>query len=127
MKHGALATSVSHDSHNIICVGATDKAMVSAINRVIFDRGGLAVADDGGNVLAALPLPVAGLMSDKNAEFVACRYQDCDRLAKMMGAKLSAPFMTLSFMALPVIPEIKMTDKGMFDTCSFRQAGVRFK
>ncbi len=127
LKHGALATSVSHDSHNIICVGATDKAMVSAINRVIFDRGGLAVADDGGNVLAALPLPVVGLMSDKNAEFVACRYQDCDRLAKMMGAKLSAPFMTLSFMALPVIPEIKMTDKGMFDTCSFRQAGVRFK
>lgn len=127
LKRGAIASSVSHDSHNIICVGSTDRAMVSAINRVIFDKGGLAVADSGGNVAASLPLPVAGLMSDKSAEYVACRYQDCDRLAKMMGSRLSAPFMTLSFMALPVIPELKMTDKGMFDVCTFRPAGVRFK
>lgn len=127
LKRGAIASSVSHDSHNIICVGASDVAMAGAINRVIYDRGGLAVADDSGKIPVSLPLPVAGLMSPERADYVACRYGDCDRLAKMLGSPLSAPFMTLSFMALPVIPELKMTDKGMFDVNGFRPAGIRYR
>jgi adenine deaminase len=121
LVRGAIASSVSHDSHNIIAVGATDAALAAAVNAVILRRGGLAVADDNSRVAASLPLPIAGLMSDRPAVEVASRYEDCDTLAKMLGSQLSAPFMTLSFLALPVIPELRITDKGLFDGKAFRQ------
>ncbi len=119
MQRGAIASSVAHDSHNIIAVGATDSAIVTAINEVIMHKGGLAVSSDNAKIIAVLPLPLAGLMSPEPAETVASRYADCDRLAKILGSPLKAPFMTLSFMALPVIPELKLTDKGLFDVTTF--------
>ena len=115
LQRGALASSVAHDSHHLIAVGATDAALVTALNEVIHRQGGLAVADDNSRVLAAFSLPLAGLMSTDDAETVARSYSDCDRLAKLLGTRLTAPFMTLSFLALPVIPKLKLTDKGLFD------------
>jgi len=101
-------------------VGVTDEALTAAINEVILRKGGLAVADNNRKILTALPLPLAGLMSIEPAEVVARAYSDCDRLAKIMGSHLTAPFMTLSFLALPVIPNLKLTDKGLFDGKTFQ-------
>ena len=120
LKRGAIASSVAHDSHHIIAVGVTDEALTAAINEVILRKGGLAVADNNRKILTALPLPLAGLMSIEPAEVVARAYSDCDRLAKIMGSHLTAPFMTLSFLALPVIPNLKLTDKGLFDGKTFQ-------
>ena len=120
LRRGAIASSVAHDSHHIIAVGATDEAIAAAINEVILHRGGLAVADNNRKILASLPLPLAGLMSTEPAKSVARAYSDCDRLAKILGAGLASPFMTLSFLALPVIPSLKLTDKGLFDGVTFR-------
>jgi len=120
LRRGAIASSVSHDSHHIIAVGATDEALAAAVNEVIAHRGGLAVADSNRKILTALPLPLAGLMSTGSAETVARAYSDCDRLAKIMGTRLTSPFMTLSFLALPVIPSLKLTDKGLFDGTTFQ-------
>jgi len=120
LRRGAIASSVSHDSHHIIAVGATDEALAAAVNEVIAHRGGLAVADSNRKILTALPLPLAGLMSTGSAETVARAYSDCDRLAKIMGIRLTSPFMTLSFLALPVIPSLKLTDKGLFDGTTFQ-------
>ncbi len=118
LKKGAIASSVAHDSHNILAVGVTDGDICTAVNLVIEHRGGLAsVGDDFREVL---PLPVAGLMADGNGHAVAHMYSHLDRLAKGLGSKLSAPFMTLSFMALPVIPRLKLSDKGLFDAERFR-------
>lgn len=119
LNRGAIASSVAHDSHNVIAVGADDFSLAVAINLVIESRGGLAVAD-GENAREALPLPVAGLMSDRDGFEVARDYLALDRAAKSLGASLAAPFMTLSFMALLVIPALKLSDKGLFD-------GTRFK
>ncbi len=124
LKRGAIASSVAHDSHHIIAAGATDTALATAINEVILHRGGLAVADDNRKVLTSLALPLAGLMSVEPAETVALAYSDCDRLAKLLGTRLTAPFMTLSFLALPVIPKLKLTDKGLFDGESFRHIAL---
>lgn len=118
LTSGAFATSVAHDSHHILAVGVTPKALAAAINQVIENRGGLAVADGTGHIAAQLPLPIAGLMSPGSAEEVAQAYAACDRAVKALGSTLAAPFMTLSFLALPVIPEIKVTTKGLFDTRS---------
>lgn len=120
LKRGAIASSVAHDSHHIIAAGVTDEALAAAINEVVLRKGGLAVADNNRKILTALPLPLAGLMSIEPAEVVARAYSDCDRLAKILGSHLTAPFMMLSFLALPVIPDLKLTDKGLFDGKTFQ-------
>jgi len=124
IQRGAIASSVAHDSHNIIAIGASDIAIITAINEVIMHKGGLAVTSDNAKVIAVLPLPLAGLISTEPIEVVAQQYSDCDRLAKILGSPLKAPFMTLSFMALPVIPELKLTDKGLFDVKKFSHTGL---
>jgi len=113
LRRGALASSVAHDSHNIIAVGVDDESICRAVNAIIDVKGGVvAVTDDQVHLL---PLPVAGLMSPDDGYKVATRYTAIDRVAKDLGCKLEAPFMTLSFMALLVIPELKLSDKGLFD------------
>lgn len=111
-KKGAIASSVAHDSHNIIAVGVSDEDISRAVNLVIKHKGGLAVVHD--DVEMVLPLPIAGLMTDKGAFNVAKEYEKLEKEAKILGTKLSDPFMTMSFMTLLVIPEIKLSDKGLF-------------
>lgn len=117
LKRGALASSVAHDSHNIIAVGVDADAVCRAVNALIAARGGIAVAD--GKRVESLPLPIAGLMSDADGDSVAARYAELDAWAKQLGSPLRAPFMTLSFMALLVIPELKLSDRGLFDGRTF--------
>lgn len=117
LKKGAIASSVSHDSHNVIAVGVSDEDLASAVNAVIRHKGGLAISS--GNKGEVLPLPIAGLMSDKDIFYVADKYSSLDQMAKNLGSRLSAPFMTLSFMALTVIPELKISDRGLFDFEAF--------
>ena len=117
LKEGAIASSVAHDSHNIIAVGVDDDSLVRAINMIIREKGGIsAVSGDMENIL---PLPVAGIMSLSDGHAVARRYKEMDQLAKRMGSSLGAPYMTLSFMALLVIPSLKLSDKGLFDGHKF--------
>ncbi len=113
-RTGAIASTVAHDSHNIVAVGATDEAIAAAINAVIAAQGGVSCVD-GNNQTLVLPLPVAGLMSTEDGFEVAKKYTAIDAMAKSLGSPLSAPFMTLSFMALLVIPHLKLSDKGIFD------------
>lgn len=114
LKHGAIASSVGHDSHNITAVGCDDESICQAINLVINATGGLAAVGAGQEHL--LPLPVAGLMTDVDGYAVANQYAQLDTFTKNeLGSRLSAPFMTLSFMALLVIPNLKLSDKGLFD------------
>ncbi len=113
LQHGAIASSVAHDSHNIVAVGTNDDDLCQAVNLVIQARGGLALAT--GREHHLLALPVAGLMSDRPYPEVAEQYTRLDRRAKELGSCLRAPFMALSFMALLVIPEIKLSDQGLFD------------
>ena len=117
LKEGAIASSVGHDSHNITVVGVDDESIAEAVNLVIEKKGGLSAVTDKEKQI--LPLPVAGLMSDKDGYEIALEYIQIDRLSKKMGSKLRAPFMTLSFMALLVIPSIKLSDKGLFDGDKF--------
>lgn len=117
LKRGAIASSVAHDSHNIIAVGAGDSDIVSAVNRLVELKGGIVLAD--GENLTEMPLPVAGLMSDRDGETVSRIHLELKKEAKRLGCTFDAPFMTLSFMALPVIPEVKLTDKGLFDALRF--------
>ncbi|RSK32510.1 adenine deaminase [Hymenobacter metallilatus] len=119
LRGGALASSVGHDSHNITAVGCDDASLARAVNLVIEARGGLAVVAPDGRELI-LPLPVAGLMSDQQGPQVAAAYTAVDALAKELGSSLQAPFMTLSFMALLVIPSLKLSDQGLFDGEAFR-------
>jgi adenine deaminase len=118
LKNGAIASSVAHDSHNIICVGVNDFLICKAINEVMKYGGGLAVIND--TEVKVLPLPVAGLMTTKSATQVGKEYELLDIMTKEMGCKLKAPFMTLSFMALLVIPQLKISDKGLFDGSEFK-------
>jgi adenine deaminase len=118
LKQGALASSVAHDSHNIICVGCTDHDIHTAIKAVETMKGGLAAAKDG-KVLAQLPLPIAGLMSDRPLYEVASKWEEIRTVAWDMGCKLEEPFMALSFLTLPVIPELKITDRGLVDVKLF--------
>lgn len=113
LKKGAIAASVAHDSHNVVAVGVSDEDICRAFNSVIENKGGLAVVHD--NVVETLALPVAGLMSNEDGFEVAKAYAHLDGRAKALGATLKAPFMTLSFMALLVIPKLKLSDKGLFD------------
>jgi adenine deaminase len=117
LKHGAIAGTVAHDCHNIIAVGTSDKDIAQAINLLIEEKGGLcAVEHSEGYVL---PLPIAGLMSNLDGFSVAEDYTKLDARAKALGSKLKSPYMTLSFMALLVIPKLKLSDKGLFDGESF--------
>ena len=112
LRAGALASSVAHDSHNIVAVGTDDAALAAAVNLVIEHQGGLSAVGEGrGEVL---PLPIAGLMAVGEGRAVARRYLALDALAKRLGSRLDAPFMTLSFMALLVIPDLKLSDRGLF-------------
>lgn len=113
LQSGALASTVAHDSHNIVAVGCDTQSLAKAINRLIELKGGLSFANKWD--VWALALPVAGLLSDESPETVAHDYKAIEARVKAAGCSLAAPFMTLSFMALPVIPALKMTDKGMFD------------
>ncbi|MBK7432434.1 MAG: adenine deaminase [Chitinophagaceae bacterium] len=114
IKQGALASSVAHDSHNIVAVGVDDKSLLKAINGVIQENGGVSCVY--GEVEKVLGLPVAGLMSNEDGYSVARAYTEIDRMAKEeLGSTLQAPFMTLSFMALLVIPHLKLSDRGLFD------------
>ncbi|MEL6191364.1 MAG: adenine deaminase [Bacteroidota bacterium] len=117
LKRGAIASSVAHDSHNIIAVGANDEALTEAVNAVIGHQGGIAVYD--GEHTEVLPLPIAGLMSPDSAEMVSQLYQRLNKVVHDIGSPLHAPFMTLSFMALLVIPSLKLSDKGLFDGDKF--------
>ena len=117
LKRGALASSVAHDSHNIVAVGADDESICRAVNLVIRSEGGVSCVD--GDQEELLALPVAGLMSTEDGYVVAEKYAAIDKAAKALGSDLSAPFMTLSFMALLVIPHVKLSDLGLFDGDSF--------
>ncbi len=123
LKKGAIASTVAHDCHNIIVVGVDDEAMCAAVNALIAVKGGISVAEDGETV-HCMPLPIGGLMSDMDGYRVAEKYSLLDRKAKECGTPLKAPFMTLSFMALLVIPALKLSDKGLFDGGKFEFVGV---
>lgn len=118
LKRGAIASTVAHDSHNIIAVGTSDKDIMTAVNMLVVSKGGIALAD--GDKTSLLPLPVAGLMSDSDGYEVARRYEEINEAAKILGSSLAAPYMTLSFMALLVIPALKLSDKGLFDGNTFQ-------
>ncbi len=117
LKTGAIASSVAHDSHNIIAVGTDDASIAEAINLIIEAKGGVSLVDD--DVKKILPLPVAGIMSMADGFTVARLYDEIDQKVKELGSMLRAPYMTLSFMALLVIPELKLSDKGLFDGLTF--------
>ncbi|MHC1708700.1 MAG: adenine deaminase [Bacteroidales bacterium] len=116
-KSGAIASTVAHDSHNIIAVGTSDEEICNAVNLLISSSGGISLCD--GDLRLLLPLAVAGLMSEKDGYWVAEKYKELDFQAKKLGSKLNAPYMTLSFMALLVIPALKLSDKGLFDGKAF--------
>jgi len=117
LKKGAIASSVAHDSHNIVAVGVDDESLATAINLVIKEKGGVSAVGDNSKVLG---LPVAGLMSADDGYEVAKAYTEIDRMTKeALGSTLASPFMTLSFMALLVIPHVKLSDLGLFDGDKF--------
>lgn len=117
LQHGAIASSVAHDCHNIVAVGVDDDSLALAVNAVIKEKGGIS-ATRGGE-MEVLPLPVAGIMSMEDGYQVAKAYEEMDRFAKAMGSRLGSPYMTLSFMALLVIPKLKLSDRGLFDGVNF--------
>ena len=117
LKRGAIASSVAHDSHNIVAVGVDDESICKAVNLIIEQRGGISCIDNHSEHV--LPLPIAGLMSAEDGYIVAEQYAAMDKKAKALGSQLSAPYMTLSFMALLVIPHLKLSDKGLFDGDAF--------
>lgn len=113
LTEGAIASSVGHDSHNIIAVGVSDELICKAVNLIIKNRGGVCAITDTEEKIVSLP--VAGIMSDKSAKEIGIAYAELDKMAKGMGSTLRAPYMSLSFMALLVIPSLKLSDKGLFD------------
>ncbi|MEM6686313.1 MAG: adenine deaminase [Bacteroidota bacterium] len=117
LKEGAIASSVGHDSHNIIAVGVSDEAICKAVNLLISSKGGICAVTDSFEKVVSLP--VAGIMSDKTGWEIGKAYAELDQLAKKMGSTLRAPYMTLSFMALLVIPSLKLSDKGLFNGTTF--------
>jgi adenine deaminase len=121
LKRGAIASCVGHDSHNIIAVGTSDDALTAAVNAIIASQGGICVVDDGKSSMEVdvLPLPVAGIMTNEDGYAVGEAYSRLDAKAKALGSRLGAPFMTLSFMALLVIPDLKLSDKGLFSGTKF--------
>ncbi len=123
LKQGAIASTVAHDCHNIVAVGVTDADICAAVNALVDCKGGISVTRNNVDV-AVLPLPVAGLMSLNNGHDVANAYTGLNETVKGLGSPLHAPFMTLSFMALLVIPSLKLSDKGLFDGSRFEFTGV---
>lgn len=119
LKAGALASTVAHDCHNIIAIGAIDEDLCNAVNMLIDSKGGIAVSGDSEAGSAVMPLPIAGLMTGEDGYTVAAQYAVINEKAKQLGTQLHAPFMTLSFMALLVIPALKLSDKGLFDGSRF--------
>ncbi|TAE31165.1 MAG: adenine deaminase [Candidatus Kapaibacterium sp.] len=123
LKRGAIASCVGHDSHNIIAVGTSDTALTAAVNAIIAAQGGICVVDDAETAkemeIDVLPLPVAGIMTNADGYAVGEAYSRLDAKAKALGTRLGAPFMTLSFMALLVIPDLKLSDKGLFSGAQF--------
>lgn len=117
LKKGAIASSVAHDCHNIVVVGTSDEDMLNAVNLLIANTGGICAVN--GSEQKSLALPVAGIMSDQNGWEAGRLYQEIDTMAKELGSTLKAPFMTLSFMALLVIPDLKLSDKGLFSGKQF--------
>ncbi len=118
LKCGAIASTVAHDSHNMIVIGTNDFDMYTAAVALIKCQGGKVVVKDG-EIISQLPLPIAGLMSDKEFDFVVEKCDELNKAAHSIGCKLEDPFMTMGFLSLPVIPELKITDKGVFDTNKF--------
>ncbi|MBA7674096.1 Adenine deaminase [subsurface metagenome] len=119
LKEGALASSIAHDSHNIVAVGTNDEDIFAAIKEIERLQGGL-VAAAGGKILASLGLPIAGLLSDEPLEIVVNKLERLEQVAARMGTMLPSPFSTLSFVALPVIPELRLTDLGLVDVVEFK-------
>ena len=117
LKEGAIASSVGHDSHNIVVVGVTDEDLCKAVNMLVEYKGGICALSSVKQMI--LPLPIAGIMSDQEGQIVADKYAQIDTFSKELGSTLEAPFMTLSFMALLVIPSLKLSDKGLFDVQNF--------
>ncbi|WP_055437002.1 adenine deaminase [Lacinutrix algicola] len=117
LKEGAIASSVGHDSHNIIAVGVDDASICKAVNAIIDAEGGICAVNTSEEKTVALP--VAGIMSDKNGETIGKQYAELDKMAKQFGCTLNAPYMSLSFMALLVIPALKLSDKGLFSGATF--------
>ena len=125
IKEGAIASSVGHDSHNIIAVGVSDELICKAVNLLIENKGGVCAVTPSEEKV--VPLPVAGIMSDKPAVEIGKAYAELDVMAKQLGSKLRAPYMTLSFMALLVIPSLKLSDKGLFDGNTFKFTSLEVK
>ena len=123
IKKGAIASSVAHDSHNIICIGTNDGDMSAAVNSLVDSKGGISVCE--GEKCDVLKLSVGGIMSSEDVYQVSEKYKMLQKKAKEMGSKLKAPFMTLSFMALLVIPELKLSDKGLFDGVKFQLTSLQ--
>ena len=119
LKKGAIGSSVAHDSHNLVVVGTNDQDMLKAVKAIEVMRGGLVAVSDG-KVLSSLPLPIAGLMSESTVPQVYLQLEALHRAVKKLGCKIPDPFMTLSFLSLPVIPELKITDKGLVDVNQFK-------
>lgn len=117
LQEGAIASSVGHDSHNIIAVGVSDEAINKAVNLIIENKGGICAISNSEEKIVSLP--VAGIMSDKDGQTIGKHYAELDKMAKALGSKLHAPYMTLSFMALLVIPSLKLSDKGLFSGKDF--------
>lgn len=125
LKKGAIASSVAHDCHNIVVVGTSDEEICNAVNLIIKNTGGVCAVNGAENKMLALP--VAGIMSDKNGWETGKLYQEIDAMAKELGSNLKAPFMTLSFMALLVIPDLKLSDKGLFSGNTFSFVDLEIK
>lgn len=122
LKEGAFASSIAHDSHNLVAVGTTDEEIVKALNALIDQQGGIvAVNKDSAQ---GLPLEIGGLMTHEPVEKVSAKYLELTRWVQKMGCSLNAPFMTLAFMALPVIPRLKITDQGLFDVQQFKYVNL---
>jgi adenine deaminase len=124
LNSGAFASSVAHDSHNIIAVGTNDNDIIKAINKIVEMKGGLSISNEG--TVKGLNLEIGGIMTARSCSLVAREYEELSDEVKEMGSPLKAPFMTLSFMALLVIPELKLSDKGLFDGRSFSFVPLSF-
>jgi adenine deaminase len=122
LKAGAFASSIAHDSHNIIAVGTSDDEIVKCINRIVELEGGLAAS--AGDKIESLQLNIAGIMTTRSCEEIAIDYETLNRMVQAMGCSMKAPFMTLAFMALLVIPDLKIGDKGLFDVRKFQPVSL---
>lgn len=119
LRRGAVAYSMSHDHHNIVVIGTNDRDMAVCVNRIVEMHGGLAAAEDG-EVLASMPLEIGGLMSTEPTERANARLHEMNAAAASLGCTLASPYMTLSFISLPTVPELGLTDMGLIDVIHTR-------